>query len=58
MNNTIYVDTSQQGIPVNQKIIYLIPVNQKIIYLISESVIWQKCYATVLETFRVGVIYY
>ncbi len=48
MNNTIYVNTSQQGIPVNQKIIYLI----------SESVIWQKCYATLLETYSVGVIYY
>lgn len=48
MNNTLYVNTSQQGIPVNQKIIYLI----------SESIIWQKCCASLLETYRVAVIYY
>lgn len=60
MSNTSYVNTLQQGIPVNPKIIYLN----------TESVIWQKWtdsleqtdlivqshYATLLETYRVAVV--
>lgn len=60
MSNTSYVNTLQQGIPVNTKIIYLN----------TESVIWQKWtdsqeqtdlivqshYATLLETYRVAVV--